>query len=341
VHDNVDAVFRENFGNGVAVAQVFIKEGDIAGDGGAVPVDEVIENKGGVTGSLELSDAVATNVACASDDENVHGGKLSFQFEVSSLKFGYYGHRVEFDIRAYLETFCRTAAGCGFERDVIAEVGGYEIPAFTKLATGMPRVYISSGIHGDEPAGVFALMEMMADGCFDDKVEWRVCPVMNPTGLAAGVRENAQEVDLNRDYLRRASAEVRGHVGWLERQPVPDVVLSLHEDWESTGFYLYEIQKCACASVAHSILEAASAEIGPEPSPLIDGHQVREPGWIFHEPRSDFPGDWPEAIYMAELGTRVSYTLETPSSLALESRVACHKLAVCKAVEEFLLTRGA
>ncbi|MBT8037974.1 MAG: M14 family metallocarboxypeptidase [Verrucomicrobiae bacterium] len=222
----------------------------------------------------------------------------------------------------------------------MAEVGGYEVPAFTRRAVGKPRVYVSSGIHGDEPAGVVALLEMMEKGHLGNQVEWRVCPVMNPTGLAQETRENTQGVDLNRDYLRQASEEVRGHIEWLERQPVPDVFLSLHEDWESTGFYLYEIQKCACASVAHSIIDAASTEIEPEPSPLIDDHQVREPGWIFHEPRSDFPGDWPEAIYMAELGTGVSYTLETPSSLELEKRVACHQLAVCKAVQEFLLTRG-
>ena len=36
-------------------------------------VDEIIKNKRRVTGLLELSDAVAADVACASDDENVHG----------------------------------------------------------------------------------------------------------------------------------------------------------------------------------------------------------------------------------------------------------------------------
>jgi protein MpaA len=63
---------------------------------------------------------------------------------------------------------------------------------------------------------------------------------------------------------------------------------------------------------------------------------VREPGWIFHEPEADFPEDWPEAIYMANMGTQVSYTFETPSSLELEKRIRCHKLALKKAVEGFL-----
>ena len=245
---------------------------------------------------------------------------------------------VSFDVHEYLETFSRLATECGFVRELVAEVDGFEIPAFAREGSGeaRARVYLSSGMHGDEPAGPLALLELLTEGTLSGDVEWRICPMINPTGAAVGTRENAHGLDLNRDYWRRESVEVAGHVEWLERQPVPDVFLSLHEDWESSGFYLYEIQKSATASVAHSILAAAAAEIEPEPSPTIDDHTVREPGWIFHKPKADFPEDWPEAIYMAERGTKVSYTLETPSSLALERRVACHQLAVCRAVEEFL-----
>ena len=263
--------------------------------------------------------------------------KLWFQFQVSSFKFSYYDTAVAFDVNEYMDSFCRLADENGFAREVVARVADYEIPVYTKIKSGAPRIYLSSGVHGDEPSGPLALMELLGEGLLSNEVSWMLCPLLNPSGMEAGTRENSSGVDLNRDYLRRASAEVRGHVDWLERQPVPDVFLSLHEDWESTGFYLYEIQKSVCASVAHAILEAASLEIGPEPSPLIDDHNVREPGWIFHEPRADIPADWPEAIYMADRGTQVSYTMETPSSLELSRRVACHKLAVCKAVEEFLL----
>ncbi|MBT8044856.1 MAG: M14 family metallocarboxypeptidase [Verrucomicrobiae bacterium] len=241
----------------------------------------------------------------------------------------------------YLEQVSQAAAEHGFAREVVAEVDGCAIPAFTRLSESGPGVYLSSGIHGDEPAGPMAVLELLKQGDLCPEIEWRLCPMINPTGLAVGTRENAGGVDLNRDYLKKSTVEVSGHVSWLEKQPVPDVFLSLHEDWESTGFYLYEIQKSACDSVAHSILQAAAQVIEPEPSAVIDDHQVREPGWIFHKPRADFPDDWPEAIYMAEQGTRVSYTLETPSSLELERRVACHKLAVCQAVQEFMLTWGA
>jgi len=225
--------------------------------------------------------------------------------------------------------------------EVVASIGGYEIPAYSKQSGNGERVYLSSGCHGDEPSGVYALLELLKEGCFDDRLDWLICPVLNPTGLAAGTRENAQGVDLNRDYFKRQTVEVQGHVSWLERQQVPSMFLSLHEDWESTGFYLYEIQKCVCQSTAKAILEAASEVIITEPSPIIDDHEVREPGWIFHEPQADFPDQWPEAIYMAERGATVSYTLETPSSRPLKDRILCHKLTVKRAIEELLLTQGA
>jgi murein peptide amidase A len=247
---------------------------------------------------------------------------------------------VSFDISSYLQSFQRSATDAGFFSESMAVIGGYSLPAYTRILDGAPKVYLSSGMHGDEPAGVIAMLELLRSGFFGDGVEWRICPVINPTGLAMGVRENAQGVDLNRDYLKKMTGEVSAHVAWLEKQPVPEMFISLHEDWESTGFYLYEIQKKGYPSTARSILNAAAKEILTEPCRFIDDHQVREPGWIFHEPRADFPDQWPEAIYMAEQGTRVSYTLETPSSLPLGKRVACHALAVRTSVEEFLLTRG-
>ena len=249
-----------------------------------------------------------------------------------------YSEAVHFDVQSYLDDFYHAAMAHSFVHEVIAEVGCYQIPAYCKKAEGAKRAYLSSGCHGDEPSGPYALLEMMQQGIFDHRLEWLVCPLLNPTGIEAGTRENFQGIDLNRDYLQRQSPEVRGHVDWLEKQAVPDIFLSLHEDWESTGFYLYEIQKNVCRSDAKAILEATSAVIATEPSGIIDDHEVREPGWIFHQPQADFPDQWPEAIFMAERGTRVSYTLETPSSLALKERVECHKVAVHCALRELLLT---
>jgi len=245
---------------------------------------------------------------------------------------------VSFDVYSYLDDFHSAAVASGFTREVLASVAGYEIPAYTKRKENCKRAYLSSGCHGDEPSGPHAILEMVKEGFFEDNLEWSICPILNPTGMAAGTRENAQGVDLNRDYLNKETDEVRGHISWLERQQVPDIFLSLHEDWESTGFYLYEIQKNVCQSSAKVILDTTSTVIPTEPNLTIDDHKVREPGWIFHQPEADFPDQWPEAIFMAERGTKVSYTLETPSSRALEERIKCHKAAVKCAIRELLLT---
>ena len=248
---------------------------------------------------------------------------------------------MNFNVQSFLDDFHRAAMAMGFQHEVMARVGGYEIPAYSKKKEeGCGRIYLSSGCHGDEPAGPYSLLEMMNEGFFDDGIEWLICPLLNPTGMMAGTRENAQGVDLNRDYFKKVSVEVSGHAEWLEAQRVPDMFLSLHEDWESTGFYLYEIQKNVCKSMAQKILGAVSNTMPIEPNDTIDGHEVREQGWIFHQTQADVPDQWPEAIFMAERGATVSYTLETPSSRELKERVRSHKLAVQCAVRELLLTHG-
>jgi len=239
----------------------------------------------------------------------------------------------------YLERFACAAAQAGFEREVLAEVGEFSIPAYTKSVESWPVIYLSSGVHGDEPAGPLALLEMLEEGFFEQPVNWLICPLLNPVGLTKGTRENGEGIDLNRDYMALKSKEVEAHVHWLKQQPIPDIFISLHEDWESTGFYLYEINVAGASSAARDVLAAAAVEIPPEPEEVIDDHDVRESGWIDHPPTADLPKSWPEAIFLANRGAGVSYTLETPSSLELARRVACHKLAVKELVDGLLLTR--
>jgi hypothetical protein len=65
-----------------------------------------------------------------------------------------------------------------------------------------------------------------------------------------------------------------------------------------------------------------------EPGRVLDGHVVREPGWIHHAAEADLPNEWPEAIFMAKLGCPLSFTFETPSSRRLSRRVAAQVAAV-------------
>jgi len=189
------------------------------------------------------------------------------------------------------------------------------------------RVYLSAGIHGDEPAGPLAVRELFVRRCWPAALELCVCPCLNPTGMALNRRENAAGADLNRDYRDRRTPEVRAHTAWLERQPAFDVVICLHEDWEAQGFYLYELNPDERPSAAEQVV-AAVAEVCPvDNSPVIDGRPAR--GGIIR-PKVDLAGrpDWPEAFYLQAHKTRHGYTLEAPSDFPLAMRVAALMRAV-------------
>lgn len=229
---------------------------------------------------------------------------------------------------AFLREFGREAQIRGFHQEILADTPAGPLMAFSRSGEGSPA-YLSAGIHGDEPAGPLAALALLKVGAFDDGRPWAICPALNPTGLLAGTRDNAAGADLNRDYLLRHTPEAAAHAAWLESRPVPGLFISLHEDWESSGFYFYEINLGAdLPERAARILGAVQPWFPPEPSGIIDDHEVRSPGWIHHAARADLPDHWPEAIFLAHLGCPLSFTLESPSSALLDHRVAAHQAAV-------------
>lgn len=228
----------------------------------------------------------------------------------------------------YLPAFGSAALAAGFSREVLAETAAGPLVAWRRAGGGR-RVYLSSGIHGDEPAGPLALLELMRAGFFPADIDWAICPALNPTGLAAGCRDNADGVDLNRDYRVQRSLEATAHAAWLAAGAAPDLFISLHEDWESSGFYMYEINLGAdLPERAMGIIAAVGPWFPPEAGPDIDGHAPREAGWIYHEAEADVPEGWPEAIYLAKLGCPLSFTFETPSHARLAARVDAQCAAV-------------
>ena len=241
------------------------------------------------------------------------------------------------DWHAFLRAWSREATARGFQSETLVEVGGYPLLASDRGDLSKPCIYLSSGMHGDEPSGPQALMELLKADFFDDRFRWLICPVLNPTGLEAGTRENVHGIDLNRDYCQCQTQEVCAHTSWLKKQPAPQLFLSLHEDLESSGFYFYEINIGGEASPYRAILKAAAPHFPPEPETIIDDHPVTEPGWIYHSEHPDLPEGWPEAIYLAKMGCPLSLTFETPSRSAMGQRMSCHQAVVKAAVEMCLL----
>ena len=183
------------------------------------------------------------------------------------------------------------------------------------------HVYISAGIHGDEPAGPLAVERMLIENRWPADVALTVCPCLNRTGFPLNTRENATGVDLNRDYRQPRTPEVQNHVAWLETQPSFDTAFCLHEDWESQGFYLYELNPDQRPSLARTVVDAVRPVCPIDESPLIDGRESHSHGIIVPQIDPALRPDWPEALYLFQRKTRLSYTLEAPSDWPLPIRV--------------------
>ncbi len=228
------------------------------------------------------------------------------------------------------------ATAAGFEVQTYGQVNHWPLHGFIRRATGSHegsrQVYISSGIHGDEPAGPLALLELIRSDALPRDCELWICPLMNPAGLAAATRENPQGIDLNRDYTEFASPEIAAHRQWVDQNIQSlDLALHLHEDWESKGFYLYELNFDGQPSRSPSILAAARQYLPIETARLIDDHPARG-GIIRPESLPEVPEGLPEALYFQQHFGGINHTLETPSSLPIEQRVGGMQAAVLAAI---------
>ena len=233
---------------------------------------------------------------------------------------GYFGEII--DLQGVLRDDLEAARKFGWEIERLAVSDGLELLAFHRAAKDQRRrFYLSAGIHGDEPAGPLAVRRLLQDNDWPEDASLWICPCLNPTGFPLNRRENADGVDLNRDYRDRQSAEVRSHINWLEKQPELDVTLCLHEDWESQGFYLYENGPADGRAVGTKIIDAVSRICPIDLSPVIEDRPALG-GVIRPDLDPAKRPQWPEALYLLMHKTRRSYTLEAPSDYLLETRVA-------------------
>jgi murein peptide amidase A len=235
------------------------------------------------------------------------------------------------DIDAVLSDSLAAAKRHGWSIEEIAVSKKPSLFALTHFPTRNTQhatpIYISTGIHGDEPAGPLAVRQLLQENQWPENASLFLIPCLNPSGFRLNRRENDQGVDLNREYLNTRAPETLAHINWLSRQPTFEFCLCLHEDWESDGFYVYELNPENRPSLAEHVV-AQVAEVCPiDLSEIIEGRPAQN-GMIRPsvDPRSR--PQWPEAFYLLSNKTRLSYTLEAPSDFPLPTRVAALVTAV-------------
>ena len=247
---------------------------------------------------------------------------------------GYSGETI--DIRAVLRDIEAAAAYHGWSSETFLNLDQFKLLGLTRPSpirkAASRRVYLSTGIHGDEPAGPLAVRRLLQENRWPDHLDLWLCPCLNPTGFMNNRRENREGLDLNRQYRAPRAEEIIAHVRWLQRQPGFDLSLCLHEDWESNGFYLYELNADHRPSLAEPVIARVSEVCQIDTAELIEGRAAQ--GGIIRpsiDPRTR--PEWPEAFYLLTHKTRLSYTLEAPSDFPLLERVTALVTGVRAAVE--------
>ena len=218
----------------------------------------------------------------------------------------------------------------GMAVDVLGEASGY--PVFRVRISAdetRPTFLVNAGTHGDEPAGVEAALSFLEDGCgaWTEHLQIEVVPCLSPFGYVNNSRTNEQAVDINWSFKRDDVPEV-GIFRQLVADRVFEGVMDLHEDWESPGYYLYEMTRDT-EPVGPRVTKEVSRICPINRQPEIEGEKAVN-GVIFPnmEIRRRREGDGiPVALFQCR-HTDHLITSETPTSRDLPERVAAHLRAL-------------
>lgn len=229
-------------------------------------------------------------------------------------------------------------------RDVIGTVAGsfrvaerrYTIPRFTFLGptTNVPqkRIGLFALLHGDEPAGAQALLQLLQTVAREPALaagyDLVAYPLCNPTGYEDGTRHNRAGLDLNRHFWGgSAQPEVQILEAELRAQPF-DGIIALHTDDTSEGLYGYAHGRELNEELLVPALRNSECVIPCNHDPLIDGFAACAGvindcfKGVLRPPPEQRPQPF-EIIF------------ETPGQIALERQAQAAEVAVLSILAEY------
>ncbi|MFI0485900.1 M14 family zinc carboxypeptidase [Actinomadura sp. 9N215] len=112
-------------------------------------------------------------------------------------------------------------------------------------ARGVPILWVSGNVHGNEPSGTDAALRVLRDlgdrsDCAAtsilDNALVIVLPTQNPDGREADTRQNAYGFDMNRDWFARTQPETDGKLEMLNEYP-PALYIDAHEMGGTSYFF--------------------------------------------------------------------------------------------------------
>ena len=170
-----------------------------------------------------------------------------------------------------------------------------------------------------------ALLEGDRRGLLDN-LKLEVIPCLNPFGYVHNTRHNADMIDINWAFANREVPEI-GILRSLVRGRRFEAVIDLHEDWESPGYYLYEMRRDA-PLIGQEIARRVAYICPLNTNPCIEGAPARA-GVIHPDPESEAARRG-EGVPIAMYNRHTDHllTLETPTMEPMERRVKAHLAAL-------------
>ena len=224
------------------------------------------------------------------------------------------------DYRFLVSRWRKVARAAGLKMTVFAQVSGYDLFVLTSRHSPDGGVYLSAGIHGDEPASTEgAIRWAEANTATLHALPCVIFPCLNPWGLVNNTRLDEQCQDLNRLFKT-------DHVPFIQALKVQikpfrfSVSMTLHEDFDGCGLYIYELER-RTPFWGEDLLEIARPLMPIEGRTIIDGRRASKKGLVRRKVElRKFPMI-PEAIFLHLHHSERSFTFETPSEFALDQRV--------------------
>lgn len=240
-----------------------------------------------------------------------------------------HSHRAH-DVPHLLARWRRLARSLRLRPELLCRIGELDVICLESGGES-PGAYLSAGIHGDEPGATEGLFRWAARGGLAEllrrKIPFFVAPCLNPWGLANNRRLDADGVDLNRQFRSRTISPVR-ELRERVRATSYRLALTLHEDYDAQGLYLYEVRG-AKPYWGEQLSAAVAAIIPTDPRAQIElrvAHLgVIRPRLTDALTRQFLRGGCPEALWLHYHGhaDRV-FTFETPSEFDLDRRAETH-----------------
>jgi protein MpaA len=161
---------------------------------------------------------------------------------------------------------------------------GYELHRFTLRGEADGNTTVRLGlfatIHGDEPQGASALVELAKAARSRPELfrgyEIQLYPLCNPTGYEDGTRHSRRGEDLNRQFWRGSSEP---EVAILEREIAARSfhgIVSLHADDTSDGVYGFVRGATISRELLAPALAAAARHLPVNHAPVIDGFRAHD-----------------------------------------------------------------